>query len=80
LIQYDDGRYDTAENWFTKRVLIEAQLSFWEPAARYNLARCLEQVGEVDRAVEVYKTDGDPQEHGNRIRARLLTRSTGDDR
>ncbi len=78
LIQYDDGRYDTAVNWFSKRVLDESQLSFWEPAARYNLARSLERTGEIDRAVEIYKTDGDPQEHGNRIRARLLTRSTED--
>lgn len=78
LIQYDDGRYETAQNWFTKRVLVESQLSFWEPSARYNLARSLERLGEIDRAVEVYKTDGDPQEHGNRIRARLLTRSVDD--
>ena len=78
LIQYDDARYDTAETWFSKRVLDEAQLSFWEPAARYNLARSLERLGEIDRAVEIYKTAGDPQEHGNRIRARLLTRSSDD--
>jgi hypothetical protein len=78
LIQYDDARFDTAVNWFSKRVLIESQLSFWEPAARYNLARSLEQLGQIDRAVEIYKTDGDPQEHGNRIRARLLSRSTDD--
>ena len=45
LIQYDDGRYDTAETWFSKRVLDEEQLSHWEPAARYNLARSLEHLG-----------------------------------
>ena len=75
LLQYDDARYETAENWFSKRVLLETQLSLWEPSARYNLARCLERLGESDRAVEIYKTDGDPQEHGNRIRARLYQRS-----
>ncbi|MGB0599601.1 MAG: tetratricopeptide repeat protein [Rubripirellula sp.] len=74
LIQYDDQRYDTAVNWFTKRVLTDEQISFWEPSARYNLARASERVGELERAVELYKTDGDPQEHGNRIRARLLGR------
>lgn len=74
LIQYDDQRYDTANNWFTKRVLTDNQLSFWEPSARYNLARSVEQMGDIERAIELYKTDGDPQEHGNRIRARLIGR------
>jgi len=73
LIQYDDQRYDTAESWFRKRVLTDDQQSFWEPAARYNLARSVERLGEIERAIELYKTDGDPQEHGNRIRARLLS-------
>ena len=74
LIQYDDQRYDTAVNWFTKRVLTDKQISFWEPSARYNLARSTERIGETEKAIELYKTDGDPQEHGNRIRARLLGR------
>lgn len=72
LIHYDDVRYDTAETWLTKRVLGDEQLSFWEPSARYNLARTEERLGNTDRAVELYKTDGLPQEHGNRIRARLV--------
>lgn len=72
LIHYDDARYDTAETWLTKRVLGDEQLRFWEPAARYNLARTEEQLGNLDRAIELYKTSGDPQEHGNRIRARLV--------
>jgi hypothetical protein len=78
LIQYDDQRYETAETWFSKRVLDEQQLSIWEPAARYNLARAIERAGDPDRAIEIYKTDGDPQEHGNRIRARLLARTVAD--
>lgn len=73
LLQYDDGRYDTAENWFKKRVLDHEPRSIWESAARYNLARALEQLGKIDRAVELYKTVDDTQEHGNRIRARLIT-------
>ncbi len=75
LIQYDDQRYDTAKNWFANRVLDESQPSQWIPAARYNLARTEEQLGNIDRAVELYKTAGDPQEHGNRIRARLIQNS-----
>lgn len=82
LIQYDDGRYETAQTWFSKRVLdsdlISRReltgdvLSPWAAAARYNLARSLERSGLIDEAIQLYKTDGDPQEHGNRLRARLL--------
>ena len=74
LVQYDDGRFETAGNWLGKRVLDESQPSRWFPAARYNWARTAEQIGDADKAIELYKTDGDPQEHGNRIRARLLSR------
>lgn len=79
LLQYDDGRYQTAANWFEKRVLDPEQESHWEPAARYNLARTLERLGQTERAVELYKTVGAPQEHGNRIRARLISRDVEDD-
>jgi hypothetical protein len=74
LLQYDDGRLETAGSWLEKRVLNEEQLSRWEPAARYNLARTLERLGETERAIALYKTVGDPQEHGNRVRARLLAK------
>jgi tetratricopeptide (TPR) repeat protein len=72
LIQYDDERYDTAETWFTKRVLGDGQSSRWEPSATYNLARTLEQLGRLDEAIELYKSDQNPRPHGSRIRARLL--------
>jgi hypothetical protein len=75
LIQYDDESYETAEKWLSKRALNEEQSSFWEPAARYNLARACEQMGQIDRAIELYKTQGEPQEHGNRIRARLIEKA-----
>ncbi|QDT03735.1 hypothetical protein K227x_21200 [Rubripirellula lacrimiformis] len=76
LIQYDDQRYDTAKTWFEKRVLDPNQPSPWEPAARYNLARTAEHLDEIDQAIELYKTAGDPQEHGNRIRARLVSKAS----
>jgi hypothetical protein len=76
LIKYEEAEFETAASWFTKRVLNESQRSIWEAAARYNLARSLERLSQIDQAVEIYKTDGDPQEHGNRIRARLLTPRT----
>ena len=75
LIQFDDQRFDTAKTWFSKRVLEIDRNTPWEAAARYNLARALERTGENKEAIELYKTDGDPQEHGNRIRARLVAQS-----
>ena len=82
LIQYDDERYETAQTWFSKRVLASDLisrreltgdvLSPWVAAARYNLARSFERSGKIEEAIQLYKTDGDPQEHGNRLRARLL--------
>jgi hypothetical protein len=72
LAQYEDGRYDNARSWLEERVLDEAQRSFWEPAARYNLARSAEKLDDFATAIELYKTDGAIQEHGNRIRARLI--------
>ncbi|QEF97003.1 hypothetical protein Mal15_10330 [Stieleria maiorica] len=74
LLQADDGRLETAEGWLEKRVLPEEQQSFWTPAARYNLARLAEALGKTDKAVEMYKRVGEPQEHGNRIRARLVAK------
>ena len=80
LIHYDDQRYDTAETWLAKRVLDKDQLAKrWESAARYNLARTLERLGEFDRAIELYKTDNEANEHGNRLRARLVGRVLNQD-
>lgn len=90
LIQYEDERYETAQTWFSKRVLAPElisrreftgdALSPWPASARYNLARSLERSGKYEEAIELYKTVGDPQEHGNRLRARMLAkqRAAGD--
>ncbi len=73
LLQYDDGRLETAVNWFGDRVLDDAQQSFWRPAATYNQARTLERTGSTDEAIELLKaTEDAPQAHGNRLRSRLL--------
>ena len=74
LVQYDDGRYETADNWFTKRVLDEEQRSHWENSAIYNAARSEEAQGEIDAAIERLKTDDPLYGHGNRLRARLLSK------
>jgi len=72
LLHYDLGDPKNAASWHQKRILQEDLESPWKSGARYNLARSLELLGEREQAAELYKTIGDPQEHGNRIRARLL--------
>ncbi|HBJ38348.1 MAG TPA: hypothetical protein DDZ51_27070 [Planctomycetaceae bacterium] len=76
LVQYDTNRLDLAKNWFQQRVLDDGLESDWENAARYNLARTFESLGEIAQATDLYKLEGLPQEHGNRLRARLINRET----
>lgn len=80
LIQYDTGRMDLARNWFEDRILEDGLDSRWEAAARYNLARTLERLNEPQRAAELYRSGGDPQEHGNRLRARLIQRGQDEEK
>ncbi len=77
LIQYETGRFDIAESWFGGRVLGDHQESRWKQAARGSLAEAYEHLGNYDKAIELYKTEGDLQEHGNRIRGRLIARTQG---
>ena len=72
LLQYDDGRFETAHNWFTKRVLDDQQQSYWRDAAVYNAARASEAAGDITDAITTLKTDQSVSNYGNRLRARLL--------
>lgn len=72
LVAYDAGDYPLAIEWFKERILEADPNTPWRPAARYNLGRSLEQIGEWQSAVEVYQQDDSPQRHGNLIRARTL--------
>ncbi|MDA8743182.1 hypothetical protein N9N28_01000 [Rubripirellula amarantea] len=76
LVQYDDGRYDTSKSWLVKRVLDDEQRSQWENSAVYNAARAAERTGEIDVAMELYKSEKNARPHGSRIRARLLGRTS----
>lgn len=74
LIQFEDSRYENAATWQQKRVLGRDRQSPWASSARYNVGRALEHLDRSEEAIEYYKTQHAPQEHGNRIRARLLSR------
>lgn len=80
LAQYDDGRPEAAVEWFLRRTLEAFPDGPWTGGARYNLGRTYEALGEIEKAREQYYLDESPQKHGNRLRARYLSRAaTGDE-
>ncbi|WP_153558370.1 hypothetical protein [Roseimaritima sediminicola] len=72
LMHVEEANWSSAEKWLEDRVLDNPEAVQWHSLARYNLARTEERLENWQRAEQLYKTDGDPQEQGNRIRARLL--------
>lgn len=72
IIQFESRNFNSAVDWLKICASGNHEISELSSAARYNLARCYENLGDVSSAVELLRTKGDPQEHGNRIRSRLL--------
>jgi hypothetical protein len=72
LLSFDDGKYSVAASWFTRPELT-ARDSPWAAGARYNLARALESQGKLEEAIAVLEQDSTPQQHGNKLRARVLS-------
>jgi tetratricopeptide (TPR) repeat protein len=72
IIQFESSNFESAVDWLKICIFDDHESSALSSAARYNLARCYENLGDVSSAVELLRTKGDSQEHGNRIRSRLL--------
>jgi TolA-binding protein len=73
LTYYEVGKYDTAIEWLGQRTVQVSPPSPWTPGARYNLARCYEQLGNYPLARQWLESDKDsPQRAGNLLRARWL--------
>ncbi|MFO0904862.1 MAG: CDC27 family protein [Pirellulales bacterium] len=72
LVHYESGQYDVAADWFQVRTLDVAGPTPWKPGARYNLARCYENLGKITAAKTLLLDDDSPQKHGNALRARYL--------
>ena len=70
-VHLEHSRFHDAKYWFEKTREAEPG-GWWEPGARYNLARAHESLGDVSRAIELYRGDDSPQRHGNLLRARML--------
>jgi tetratricopeptide (TPR) repeat protein len=73
LIQYEQGEYDSAFDYFVARTLQAGSSVFWEAGARYNMARCQEMDGRWREAVQKYESNmGLPNHDGSLLRARWL--------
>lgn len=71
LMSFDDGKFAVAQSWLSRPELT-ATGSPWAFGANYNLARALEAQGKFDEAASLLEDDASPQQHGNKLRARML--------
>ncbi len=72
ILQFDLDNLDAAVDWLDNRLLQIEGSERWTAHAKYLLGRCCEAQGQTTEAVGWYKSEGVPQEAGNRIRIRLL--------
>lgn len=78
FLQFDLDNLDAATDWLDNRLLQIEGTERWKAQARYLLGRCCELQGKRTEAVGWYKSEGSPQEAGNRIRIRLLERGNAE--
>jgi hypothetical protein len=77
-LQFDIGNWDSSIDWLEKRLYRVPGAERWRPQASYLIGRAFEQKGDVKKALEWLKTEGVPQEAGNRIRARLIEKQAAE--
>ena len=72
LLRFDLGEYEVAAHWLLERTLQGEPNGPWTAAARYNLARTYEALGQKEEAAKLLAADDSPQSYGNKLRARRL--------
>jgi hypothetical protein len=73
LTYHEAGNQAGAIEWLADRTMEAFPPSPWIPGARYNLARCYEDLGQWDAARKWLESDKDsPQRHGNLLRAKWI--------
>ncbi|HTN75914.1 MAG TPA: hypothetical protein VL096_11735 [Pirellulaceae bacterium] len=74
LVLYEDGDYKAAIDWLDQRTLQAEPKGFWVGGARYNLGRTYEQLAAYSLAQDFYVADESPQQQGNLVRAKRLSK------
>lgn len=75
LVAYEREKYASARHYLEERVLPVDADRAWTAAARYNLGRVLERLGEVPAAIEVFRSEApDLVRPAMLLRARWLQR------
>ncbi len=72
LVCYEQEEYPVAIDYFAKRTIEATPGGPWTYAARYNLGRSYEALGQLDKAIAIYEADTSAQSHGNKLRAQQL--------
>jgi hypothetical protein len=73
LVHFEQQNYPEAIDFFENRTLKGNPDGLWSAAARYNLGRSYEAIGQTDKAIALYESDKrSPQSAGNQLRARWL--------
>jgi tetratricopeptide (TPR) repeat protein len=73
LSYYEEGNFDSTLEFLGKFTISTDPPSPWESGARYNLARCYEDLGRFDLARQWLESDKtSPQRAGNLLRAKQL--------
>lgn len=73
LVAYERGNYAAAAQLFDELVLQgDGRRRKWAGGARYNRGRACEALGQIDRAIAIYRSDDSAQQHGNLLRAQWL--------
>jgi len=77
LLAYEREKFASARHYLEERVLPVDADRTWTAAARYNLGRVLERLGNVPAAIEVYRSDApDLVRPAMLLRAQWLQRAT----
>jgi tetratricopeptide (TPR) repeat protein len=80
MIWFDRGGYEMAVEFLGQMTLQSGPENIWTNNARFNLARCYEELGKLPEAIALYEADRSPQRYGNRLRAERLKRQLAADR
>ncbi len=85
LIALEEGKYEVAVDFLQTRTLAADPDGVFTDGAHYALARCYEQLGQLNgdreqtlKAIAILEEDTSPQAAGNRLRAAQLRRVMGD--